>query len=133
MASEITKEDIQSLMANQERYTQQMMLIATKLTDIADSNKKIVEKITNGLTKDIIDAISKKIDEKEAVQADRRHEWGVSIKKAAEGVDRIWWFVGIVGLVIIIANVVIRGVDTQAISRDTVKHIIAEIKAEEHK
>ena len=127
MGGEVTKQDLEMLMSNQEKYTQQMVLIATRLQGISETNQKIVDKMMNGMTRDIVEGVIAGVDAREAVQAERRKDWGEKITRTDKNIERAAWFIGIVGLVIVVATVTINGIDRRNNLNDDFKRMKQEL------
>jgi hypothetical protein len=88
----ISLETIEALIESQSKSTEQQVLIASALHDLVDSNKAIAAKLSNGLKDEIVAKVEEKLNN----------------SCMAQDIKHTKWFVGIVAVVIIIANVIIK-------------------------
>jgi len=137
-----TKEEIDALILVQTRATEQMITIATTLRQIAEDEKEVLHKLSNGLRKEIIDGVKLEMaicNEKFSNELTQVHEMlnerGVTIKRIDDNINYTKWFIGIIGVVVVIATVILRGMDAMHNQRifDADKITIQQLHGELHK
>ena len=104
MSDGMTREEIRALVDVQSKHTEQMVLVAQRLQTIAELQSKIAEKLSNGVAKDITDAVDKMLNVKFQVVA-------CCGGKVDEIKDSVTWLKIILGsatLIIIIATVIVN-------------------------
>jgi len=102
----------------QTKATEQMINIANSLHVLAEEQKEILHRLTNGMKKEIIDGVKLEMticNEKLTGELSQVHEMldsrGDTIKRIDDNINYTKWFVGIVGIVIVIATVILRGLE----------------------
>jgi|WetSurSiteA1Bulk_404760.scaffolds.fasta_scaffold30278_4 hypothetical protein len=114
----ITKEELMAMIATQSKATEQMVIIANYLREITEEQKKITERLTNGVKKEITESITKELQicnvklTDEVEQIDKMlTDRGAVITNISNDISFTKWFIGIVGIVVVIATVILRGID----------------------
>lgn len=123
MAGEtITREEYKAGLEVQVKLTEQLVTIAGCMKQILDNEStiignqgkimdaqnKISDKMADGLKDDIADKVEEKLKNSDI----------------AKSIERIQWFVGIIGIVIIIANVVLTGFDRRVAFKNEIQQLI---------
>ena len=143
--SEITKEELAAFTDAHSRSAIALERITDRLEDIALKQDKIIDKLTNGVTHNIIEGVTtnynathkETIASLDRIEASNKPEAVKTMLKEtidnssmAKDVGYAKWFIGIVGLVVIVALVIIRGIDTRIVVnkdlRSEIKKIIAQ-------
>lgn len=114
----ITKEELLAMISTQSKATEQMVIIANYLREITEEQKKITERLTNGVKKEIVENVAKELqvcnikltDEVEKIDK-MLTERGSIITNIAGDINFTKWFIGIIGIVVVIATVILRGID----------------------
>ena len=124
MNDPISREELKAIIETQSKATEQMVLVAKSLSDILIEQKKITDKLSNGFVKDLSD----KCKENGALCSSsicRNFEKALEpftkylpeIKEAVTTTKQdstfLKWFVGSIGIIIVIATVILRGIDTR--------------------
>ena len=130
--SEITREELNAMTQAYEKSATALEKIANQLEQIALKTDKLCDKLDNGMSDAIIAGVTTNYNQvhKETIDTLARIE-NFSIKTVdtvpvivkeiinnssiSKNMEHIKWFVGIVGIVIIISTVIIRGLDTRLI------------------
>ena len=94
MSEGITREELSAVIETTKKSTEQMVLIAGSLRDIVEEQRKLNDKMTNGLCKNITDTVNKKIDD----------ECKPALKEIK---DNTWWIKVIFGAISFITVIVI--------------------------
>ena len=137
-----TKEEIDALISVQTRATEQMITIATTLRQIAEDEKEVLHKLSNGIRKEIVDGVKLEMticNEKLTNELTQVHEMlserGSVIKRIDDNINYTKWFIGIIGVVVVIATVILRGLDTINTQRlfNADKMTIQQLHSELHK
>jgi len=104
MANDITKEEINALMTVQAKSVEQQVLIAERLKVIVDVQEKTLERLRNGLAKEISENVVKCNQDVKCTVAEVKEDTS-QIKK-----DTTWlkWLFSSVGLIVLIAMVFIN-------------------------
>ena len=104
MSNEITKEEINALMSVQSKAVEQQVMIAERLKIIADNQEKTLNRLQNGLARDIIERVNEEnCGVKKEVIAMRQ------IVSAVKG-DISWvkWLFSSIGIIVTITMVFIN-------------------------
>lgn len=135
----MTKEEVHALIEVQNKATEQMVTIATSLHVIMEEQKEILRKLSNGIKKEIVEGVkletvicSERLLNEINVVHTMLNDRGRLLKRVDDNMTFTKWFVGIVGIAIIIATVVLRGLevsDFAKVRQNSVTH--SEISTEE--
>jgi hypothetical protein len=122
--SEISKEELNAFTEAHIKSSVALEKIAERLESILNSQEVIVAKMTNGMPDTIIKGVVDNYNNthKETVKSLERIEAKLSqtpvdvIEKVsnssiAKDIEHVKWFVGIVGVVVIVAIVILRGLE----------------------
>jgi hypothetical protein len=122
--SEISKEELNAFTEAHIKSSVALEKIAERLENILNSQEVIVAKMTNGMPDTIIKGVVDNYNNthKETVKSLERIEAKLSqtpvdvIEKVsnssiAKDIEHVKWFVGIVGVVVIVALVILRGLE----------------------
>jgi len=162
MSEAITREELKAIVETQSKATEQMVLVAKSLSDILFEQKKLTEKLANGALKDVIQQILEHVDSRfdlmnksledhrihvlscqekliEALQdfkpkvTDDIPEIKESLVVVKDDIKLSKWFIGIVGIAIIITTTIIRGIDNKTLSPAQIKQLMSHVVQEEVK
>lgn len=146
---EVTKESLEIFTEATIKSATEMEKIVGALHAIISKQDQIVDRLMNGMAQEIIDGVVSNYNSvhKETIDCLRNlsectkevknnmpiiMEDKVSNSTIAKDIEHVKWFVAIVGIAIIVATVVLRGMETRAIVTAEVKTIqkaiIAELK-----
>ena len=132
MAGEaVTRDELKAMVEVQSKNVEQLTVIANHLATIVDRENKIYERLYNGLSKEISTAVLGSVDKlHELVAATKEaqtHQCAAAKTNFGEMMDEklmncgmskdighVKWFVGIVGLIIIVSSVIVNGLVRQA-------------------
>ena len=120
----ISREELKAIIDTQSKATEQMVLVAKALTDILTEQKRITDKLSNGFIKDLSERCKEngatcsstivrcfeKALEPFAKDLPEIKE-AVLITKDDNKFSK--WFIGTVGIIILVATVILRGIDTR--------------------
>jgi len=139
--SEITKEELLAFTDAHAKSAIALEAIANRLTDLTAKQDKMIDKITNGLANHIIDGVTANYNQthKETIKAletlnakceilPTKLIEKVNNSTMAKNIERAAWFIGIVGLAIIVATVVLRGLDDRSITNTLMKNMNQQIE-----
>lgn len=138
MNEPITREEMQAAMRVQSKNTEQMLAVVQNLEKIIDNQthltklqEKVVEKMTNGIKNEIAHEVvtEMSIQNEACLNITRRtmsmlEDRTPVIRKIANDIDKVKWFIGVVGIVIIIASVILRGMEANNVLRHFEKSTI---------
>lgn len=145
MSSEIvSREELKAMIEVQSKNVEQLTVIANHLATIVERENKIYERLYNGLAKDISNSITTAIDAlKESVDVSKEKQTtqcaaaspllSGTLNTALENcsmskdIGHVKWFVGIVGVVIVVATVILGGIDRRNEAYDIVNKIKSEL------
>jgi Na+/phosphate symporter len=130
--NEITKDELNAFTAAHEKTATVLEKIAGQLEQIVTKIDKVADKLDNGITDVIIDGVTKNYNQvhKETIDSLNRIENAtvivvekvpekvkeiISNSEISKDIQHVKWFVGIVGIVTIIALVIIRGMDSHMV------------------
>jgi len=112
--SEITKEVLEAWMAVQSKATEQMVTVADRLASvlniedkILDKQDKLADKIANDISKDIKESITKEIEKCSDCHSEEFKRLNTKLDKAKDDIFWIKTLIGLLGVVLIIAEVFI--------------------------
>ena len=153
MSDPISREELRAIVETQSKATEQMVLVAKALTDILAEQKKIADKLSNGIMKDLderckqnsttcsgnivrcfeklFDTQAKILGYVERVEPTIHNDLPEIKEAVIETRDDARfskWFIGSVGLIIVVATVVLRGIDTRMMWTKTDKQATYDIK-----
>lgn len=161
MSDPISREELRAIIETQSKATEQMVLVAKSLSDILVEQRRLSEKLSNGVMKEftqtIVDHVAsctesmredlknacvrqdKVLDVAERAQTKVENDIP-EIKRVvismSDDIKFSKWFIGAVGLVIIVATVLLRGLDSRMIDAKNIKMLttaIHEAEQEVHK
>ena len=136
--SEITREELTAFTSSHEKVAVVLEKIANQLETIALKQDKLVDKFDNGVVKEIIQGVTNNYNtvHKETIDHLSRMESAIAnnnvifVEKIpqeiteklnnseiAKDIAKVKWFIGIVGLVIIVATVILRGLDDRLVTK----------------
>lgn len=144
MANEVTKEELKAMIEVQSKNVEQLTVIANHLSTIVERENKIYERLYNGLSKEISGAIIVMIEKlKEEVEETKKGQTTqcaaatttlkttfaeeLSNSSIAKDIGHVKWFIGIVGVVIIVATVILNGIGRKNEGYDLLKQIKYEL------
>ena len=130
MTEPITREEMKAAMDVQSKNTEQMLAVVKHLEKIVDTQthisqlqEKLVEKLTNGLKHEISHEVITDLTlacepfvENIKRSCELLKDRTPVISRISADIERVKWFVGVVGLVIIVSTVILRGIETRAFS-----------------
>jgi hypothetical protein len=124
----ISKEELKAFTEAHEKTATVLEKIAGQLESITVTQNKLVDSLTNGIADKIIEGVTKNYNSvhKETIESLKRleecsKEVPVKIKESfdntsmAKDISFTKWFVGIVGAVVIVATIILRGIDNRSI------------------
>jgi hypothetical protein len=139
--ADITREELNAFTSAHEKTATVLEKIAGQLEQITTKTDKLIEKLDNGLVTSVIDGVTHNYNavHKETIDCLSRVEKAIENNRSiladkvpdelaeklanssiAKDIDKAKWFIGIVGIVVVIAIVIIRGIDTRFIlTKDT--------------
>ena len=135
MANDITKEEINALMTVQAKSVEQQVIIAERLKVIVDNQEKTLNRLQNGIAKEITENIKETCEDVEKAVCGVKKDTG-EIKK-----DTNWlkWLYGSVGLIVVLSMVFInvywlsqRAATTKAVTiavQETLKDCVVEVQS----
>jgi len=156
MNEAITREELKAIVETQSKATEQMVLVAKSLSDILFEQKKLTEKLANGTLKEAIQQILEHVDSRfdfmNKELAEHRHHINTcqdkfieimqefkpkviaDIPVIKEGLESMRddikfskWFIGIVGIVVIVATTIVRGMDNRSLTDYQIKTLVAHV------
>jgi len=139
MSEPITRDEMKAAMEVQSKNTEQMLSVVKSLERIIDTQvhilqlqEQLISKLTNGIKKEIAHEVSSEVKvliEPTVNTVNKNCEMLVSrtplINQISSDIEKVKWFVGIVGLIVITSSIFIK------ILTDTDLHQ-AQIKDEKH-
>jgi len=132
MSEPITREEMRAVVEVQSKNTEQMLAVVKSLERIIETQnhitllqEKLVEKLSNGMKKEIAHEVVTELTLScEPLMANIKKGCELMqdrtplIHKIAEDIDRVKWFIGIVGFVIVVSTVILRGIDSKILFND---------------
>ena len=123
----VSRDELKAMVDVQSKNVEQLTVIANHLATIVDRENKIYERLYNGLAKDISGSIIGELNERCMVLGKKIDDQQIKCNAVCTGIGtliraeienssiskdigHVKWFVGIVGLVIIVASVVVNGI-----------------------
>ena len=140
MSGEITKESLDAFTEATKKSAAELESIVNALGAVGNKLDKVVDKITNGMTQEIIDGVSKNYNSihKETIDTLDRIEECAEFNKTllidkvpevlsktitnstiSKDVEHVKWLVSIVGVVVIIVSVLLRILGTSTINNES--------------
>lgn len=126
--AEITREELIALTESNSKIAVALDRIASRLEDVTTKQEKILDKLSNGMSQTIINGVTTNYNNahKDTIASlDRIEKYNQGLdsfldhkldnSSIAKDIDRVKWFIGVVSLVIIVATVVLRGIDNRVI------------------
>jgi hypothetical protein len=117
----ISKDEFKIALEVQAKATEQMVIIAGALKDISVELREVHDRLSNGAIKDIVQGVSDNYNHvhKETIATlgrieDCQQKFPVIVEgvvtnsSISRDVNHVKWFVGIVGVVIIVATLILR-------------------------
>ena len=140
----VSKDELKAMVEVQSKNVEQLTVIANHLSTIVDRENKIYERLYNGLSKEITSAIVLSVDKvhelvtatKEAQThqcAAAKENFGTMIDEKlnncdmAKDIGHTKWFVGVVGLIIVVATVILGGIDRRNEGYNLLKQFKSEL------
>ena len=137
MSDPITREEMKAAMEVHSRNTEQMLAVVKSLERIIETQnhisilqEKLVEKLSNGIKKEIAHEVTIELTSVLSPIISDVHktcellqERTPTIMKISTDIDRVKWFVGIVGLVVVVSTVILRGIDMRVITNNQIEQI----------
>lgn len=131
--SEITKEELQQFTDTYKQFNVLFEKILVTQTTLVEQQEKIVNRIYNGMAKDIVDGVKLDLDVCTT-------SIGKNIKDTLENTNNMKddikfskWFIGVTSLLVVvvtvITTVILRGIDNRKLFKEEIKEIIQEVKA----
>jgi len=135
MTEPITREEMRAVIEVQSKNTEQMLAVVKSLERIIETQnhisilqEKLVEKLSNGIKKEIAHEVTIELTSILSPTISDVHktcellqERTPTIMKISTDIDRVKWFVGIVGLVVVVSTVILRGIDMRVITNNQIK------------
>jgi hypothetical protein len=132
--ADISREELIAFTVSHEKVAVVLDKIATQLELIATKQDKLIEKLQNGITETIINGVVRdyNITHKETIECLQRIELAnkdmkdkfpievatqINNSSVAKDVGYAKWFILIVGLIVIVASVILRGIDNKIITK----------------
>jgi hypothetical protein len=109
----ITKEELQVMIDIQSKNVQQLTTIANQLSIIVEKENKIQDRLFNGFVKDIAEAVGESTAKCIKDSLPNMLKVEIENSKVSRDMEYTKWFIGIVGTVIVVALVVLRGLDNR--------------------
>lgn len=119
----VTRDELKAMVEVQSKNVEQLTVIANHLSTIVDRENKIYERLYNGLSKEIstavIAAVEKLAEAVEECKERQVHQCAAAgtvlddkLKNCdmAKDIGHTKWFIGIVGVIIVVATVVVNAV-----------------------
>lgn len=130
MGNEISKEQLIAFTEATTKSATELEKIVSALHLIVEKQDKIVDRIFNGMVDEIVEGVTKNYNavHKETVEcllrlekcnAEIKENFPEHIEKKlqnspwAKDIEHTKWFIAIVGIVVIVATVILRGLDTR--------------------
>ena len=137
MTEPITREEMRAVIEVQSKNTEQMLAVVKSLERIIETQnhisilqEKLVEKLSNGIKKEIAHEVNIELTSVLSPTISDVHktcellqERTPTIMKISTDIDRVKWFVGIVGLVVVVSTVILRGIDMRVITNNQIEQI----------
>jgi len=137
MTEPITREEMRAVIEVQSKNTEQMLAVVKSLERIIETQnhisilqEKLVEKLSNGIKKEIAHEVTIELTSVLSPTISDVHktcellqERTPTIMKISTDIDRVKWFVGIVGLVVVVSTVILRGIDMRVITNNQIEQI----------
>lgn len=144
----MTKEEIRAMIEVQSKNVEQLTIIANHLSNIADRETKIYERLYNGLAKDIASTVLKEVESTHAslskiiydhnkTCAEFPEKIAISVRTELEHASmtkdakHVKWFVGVIGLILVFTNVIVTVVSRRNSDNDMVKSIVELLQAKD--
>jgi hypothetical protein len=106
----LTRDELYAFTEAHKEQALALAKVCDNLTTISTKLDKLVEKLDNGIKKEIMESIVGVGDEHTTLNLIKK-----DTADNKRNIEYAKWFVGIIALVIIIVNVVVRGIDTRMI------------------
>lgn len=140
MGNEISKEQLIAFTEATTKSATELEKIVSALHLIVEKQDKIVDRIFNGMVDEIVDGVTKNYNNthKETIDClsrleechqDIRSNFPDNLEKKlqhspwAKDIEHTKWFIAIVGVVVIVATVILRGLDSHVICNQDVLEI----------
>lgn len=134
----VTRDELKSIIEIQSKNVEQLTVIANHLSTIVDRENKIYERLYNGLAKDISSAVNARLIKIEELMEDTRDRQAGQcaaasplLKQELTGIlanstlskdmGHIKWFISIVGVLVVVASVLIGGINRKEEAYNIVK------------
>lgn len=128
----MTRDELAGMIAVQSKNVEQLTVIANHLATIVERENKIYDRLYNGIAKEISTAVieaveeshlstNKLLDAQAACCANACKAMPELIKKEMDGskvatdMGHVKWFIGIVGVVIIVASVIVNLISKKSV------------------
>jgi len=121
----ITRDELKLMMEVQSKATEQMVLVADKLTEIVSAQRQALDN-HNKILQELITVKSSEASAK--ASADKVES---IIGNMKDDITHAKWFIIIVSLTIIVATVILRGIDNRILFTKTNEQNIQTLKTEE--
>jgi hypothetical protein len=132
MNETLTKDELKAILDTQSKATEQMVLVAKALTDILTEQKRITDKLSNGFIKDLSDkckengticstGITRSFEKALEPLVNDLPEIKEAVLTTRDDAKFSKWFIGSVGLVMVVAMVLLRGLDSRIMWNKTDK------------
>jgi len=140
---DISREELNAFTSSHEKVAGVLEKIAGQLERITLSQEKLLDKMSNGITKDIIEGVTHNyntIHKETIVSLEKIQKFNdntptliddkITNSQIAKDIQHVKWFVGIIGTVIVVALVVIRGLDMRhyfSLQKEDIRQIVTEV------
>jgi hypothetical protein len=128
--SELTKDEFRALLEIQAKNVEQLTTIANHLTTIVDTENSIHDRLHNGMGKEIAQMVVKHQEDMLVFEKEKEKSLEEKFQETLEhchiarDIRHTKWFVGALGLVIIISLVVIKTLDgRETASKETTQEL----------
>lgn len=124
----MSRDELKAMVEVQSKNVEQLTVIANHLATIVDRENKIYERLYNGLSKEITSSIVTSVEKVQELVTETKESQSHQCASARENMSEVLddklkncdmakdigytkWFVGIVGLIIVVVTVVLNGID----------------------
>lgn len=129
---EITKEELQQFTDAYKQFNVLFEKILVTQTTLVEQQEKIVNRVYNGMAKDIVDGIKQDITVCTNSIGQNISETLKNTNSMKDDIKFSKWFISITSLLVVVvtvlATVILRGLDNRKVFKDEIQQIISEIK-----
>jgi hypothetical protein len=128
--SDLNKDELKLMLEIQSKNVEQLTTIANHLSVIVDAQNSIHDRLYNGMGKEIAQMVVKHQEDMQSFEKEKEKNLEEKFKEnlqhcgIARDIRHTKWFVGAVGLIIIVSLVVIKVLDgREAASKETTQEL----------